>query len=167
MGSGKTSLGKKLARQMHVPFFDLDQEIEKELQKSISRIFQEEGEEFFRKKETQSLSRLINENEKFVLSCGGGTPCFNKNMSLMNSAGTSIFLDVDQDLLLGRLKKNKIKRPLISTLDDHKLKDFVEEKLLERRAFYLQSLYVLKQNNPTVSQVLELMGSSGWERGSI
>lgn len=152
---------------MHFPFFDLDQEIEKELQKSISRIFQEEGEGFFREKERHNLSRLINENESFILSCGGGTPCFNDNMTLMNSKGTSIFLDVDQQILLGRLRENKAKRPLISTLDDHKLKDFVEEKLLERRAFYLQSRYVLKQNNPTVNQVLELMGSFGWEKGSI
>lgn len=93
MGAGKTTLGKRLARQAALPFIDLDVYIETNSGKSISALFAAIGETAFRALEREALERLTatHEAQSAIISCGGGTPCFNDNMAWMNDHGTTIY----------------------------------------------------------------------------
>jgi len=84
MGSGKTTLGKKMAHKLNFNFIDLDEEIEKFENLAINEIFENYGENYFRKVENKMLKKVLNYKQPFVLAVGGGTPCFFKNMSLLN-----------------------------------------------------------------------------------
>jgi shikimate kinase len=90
-GSGKSTFGKQLAQQLNFVFVDLDHVIEKETGKSISDIFQQEGEGKFRELESFYLEKCLDGVEGFILATGGGTPCFNDNMDLINKESVSIF----------------------------------------------------------------------------
>ena len=159
MGSGKTSLSKKVAQKINVPFLDLDNEIELSSNKKISQIFAENGEEAFRNLERKTLQEIIQKKENFVLACGGGTACFHDNIELMNQNGISVFLDVEEKILLGRLKNKRDERPLISALSEDELKAFVHEKLKERKPFYEKCQVTISSNNPTANQILKAVGS--------
>ncbi len=87
MGSGKTYWAKQLAKQLTIPFFDLDEVIIETENKSITEIFAQCGEEAFRLKEKDALESLIDQNGSMVLSCGGGTPCFFNNIETMKKYG--------------------------------------------------------------------------------
>ncbi len=99
MGAGKTTLGKAFAREMNVPFIDLDWYIEERFHKSIRELFTERGEASFRELERNMLHE-VGEFEDVVVSTGGGTPCFFDNMEYMNGCGQTVFLDVHPDILL-------------------------------------------------------------------
>lgn len=157
MGSGKSKLGKKVASQLTVPFFDLDDEVEKSAGKSITELFQESGEEAFRSLESEVLVNIISKNEAFVLSTGGGTPCFNDNMELMNQSGKTIYLNVDSTILYGRLRTAKKKRPLIANLSDEELKDFIEVSLSKRNTFYFHAAVIASESNMTAKKILDLI----------
>lgn len=161
MGSGKTSLGKKLSNKLCCDFIDLDREIEHSLHMEIPEIFKKEGEAFFRNKESEILRKTTKEQKDFVMACGGGTACFHNNIEFMNASGETIFLDVDEKILFGRLKKKKSHRPLITQLNDIELKAYIRNQLSHRREFYVKCKYKLKENNPTVKKVLGVMDYSG------
>ena len=82
MGSGKTSIGKKISKILNVNFFDLDELIEKKYNKSVKNIFDDFGEIQFRKKEKEVLEKIMSKKKLFVLSLGGGTPCYFDNIEL-------------------------------------------------------------------------------------
>ncbi|HIF14924.1 MAG TPA: shikimate kinase, partial [Bacteroidetes bacterium] len=90
MGSGKTTIGKQLAKKLNYNFIDLDQYIEKALNTSVSSIFSDKGEPYFRDIETSYLKKAL-ELKNSVISLGGGTPCFNNNMDIINVHSKSIF----------------------------------------------------------------------------
>lgn len=159
MGSGKSSLAKKLGNSLNLPVFDLDKELEKQTQQTIAQIFEVKGEGCFRDLESSCLQNLIDANENFILACGGGTPCFNKNMELINHSGVSIFLDVAPEILYGRLKQQRKGRPLIAQMPDQELQSFVANLLQDRMNFYLLSKLHIKENNPTVKDVLSALNS--------
>ena len=159
MGSGKSSLAKKLAKKLQLTFLDLDKEIEKKKGCSISEIFSKDGEVAFRKLENEQLKELIQKQSNFVMACGGGTVCFYDNMSLINNSGSSIFLDVDEKILFGRLKEAKDERPLIKSLSETELKTFVHEKLKERRPFYESADLIIRDNNIKLSQLIQIIES--------
>ncbi|HRH60897.1 MAG TPA: shikimate kinase [Chitinophagaceae bacterium] len=135
MGSGKTYWADKLAQQYNMQSFHLDDVIEAEERKSISHIFQHQGEHYFRELERDCLRKFEGE-DNCIVSTGGGTPCFHSNMQWMNDNGITIWIDESVDVLAWRLQKEKEHRPLISNLDDAALKNFLEEKLEERKTFY-------------------------------
>ena len=135
MASGKTSKGKKLARKLEVDFIDLDEEIERKEGQSITTIFEVKGEAYFRQLEANVLRR-ISETTKAVIALGGGTPCFHENMKYVNERGTSIYIKRAATTILGRLRQNKAKRPLVANLTDEELKSFISENLEKREAFY-------------------------------
>ena len=83
MGSGKTSIGKKISKILNVNFFDLDELIEKKYNKSVKNIFNDFGEIQFRKKEREVLEKILCKKKLFVLSLGGGTPCYFDNIDLI------------------------------------------------------------------------------------
>lgn len=160
MSSGKSSLGQKLARQLDRSFIDLDQFIEAELKRSIPQIFEEEGEQAFRKYESQQLRSIPKEDQELVISLGGGTPCFADNLDYVKTQGTSIYLRVSEDILIGRLRQKKASRPLIAELSDEQIADFVRTELKKREPYYLQADYILASDHPKVESVLELLNLS-------
>ncbi len=113
MGSGKTAIGTALARALDVPFLDSDQEIVRAANMSIAEIFARDGESFFREKETQVISRLLEETAG-VLSTGGGAFMTERNRQLIHDKGVSVLLDADLELLWNRVK-HKDTRPLLRT----------------------------------------------------
>ncbi len=113
MGAGKTAVGRALAAKIGVPFLDSDAEIVKAANMSIAEIFDRDGEAFFRSKETQVIDRLLDE-ERGILSTGGGAFLAEKNRDLITDKGVSVWLDADLDLLWQRVK-HKDTRPLLRT----------------------------------------------------
>ena len=101
MGSGKSKIGTQLACKLGVKFIDLDQYIEKNENASIDNIFEQLGDIYFRKVESKYLSKCLSENKNFVLSVGGGTPCYNNNLDIINSNNNiSIYLKNNNICLL-------------------------------------------------------------------
>ena len=129
MGAGKTTLGKALARELHIPFIDLDWYIEERFHKTVGELFSERGEASFRELEKNMLHE-VGEFEDVVISTGGGAPCFFDNMEYMNRVGTTVFLDVDPKVLFSQGKK------------DDELLDFIVQALEKRAPFYRQANYI-------------------------
>ena len=102
-GSGKTSTGKKLAKQLSWQFIDLDAAIEKQTDKSITELFASLGEPAFRKIEQDTLFHCL-PAEPTIIACGGGTPAFEENMLFINKHGLSIYLQANEAFLLDRLR---------------------------------------------------------------
>lgn len=136
MACGKTRRGKAMAEELGIRFIDLDAYIVDRERRTMSEIFDDEGESGFRKLETRYLQEVCELYEDFVLSTGGGTPCFNCNMDYMNTRGQTIFLNADIDTIVGRLIRGKHKRPIVSRLNDDEIRDFVCRHLQERLPFY-------------------------------
>lgn len=139
MGSGKSTVGKKIAKQLRLPFVDLDHYIEEQEQSTITQIFQDKGEAVFRKIESDALVQLCSQKENMVLSLGGGTPCVDANMQVIKKNGVSVYLSQPKGVLLDRLKNGKAKRPLIAAMSDAELDKFIDAKLVEREKYYLQA----------------------------
>ncbi|MEG1950601.1 MAG: shikimate kinase [Odoribacter sp.] len=143
MGSGKTRIGKEMAAEKGIRFFDLDAYIVEREHRTINAIFDTDGEERFRHYETRYLQEICELYENFVLSTGGGTPCYNGNMEYMNANGHTIFLDVDVDILTARLAHSKYKRPLIGAVGKDDLRGHILRHLAERMPFYSQAAEVM------------------------
>lgn len=157
MGCGKSTLGKKLANKLGFQFFDLDKCIEEKVQMSITDIFKTKGEEQFRKLESEELINILNSNDNYIVALGGGAPCFNENMDLINKSGTSIYLKYNEGILASRLINAKAERPLIANKTKEELIDFIAELLKEREQYYLKSKLVIEGTNITVNQVTDLL----------
>ncbi|MBL7472517.1 shikimate kinase [Robertkochia sediminum] len=140
MGSGKSTAGKELAELLKVQFIDFDDFIEEKEQKTITEIFQQKGEVYFRKKERMYLQELLQSKPNAVIALGGGTPCFGDNMQLLlESDAKVVYLKAKIDTLTKRLMAGKSHRPIISHLPDSDLEEFVRKHLFERNFFYLQA----------------------------
>lgn len=157
MGSGKTHWGRMLSENLQLPFFDLDYVIAQTENKSISDIFTEKGEEYFRYKEKEVLEELVNDHQKFILSCGGGTPCFFNNILFMKKSGKVIWLDTSVDVLKKRLLKERMSRPLIKAIGDAELKHYIIRKLGERKMYYEQADIIIDEEKITLSSLVELL----------
>ena len=142
MGSGKSHVGKALAKDLKVPFVDLDVFIETAAQARISEIFARKGEAYFRTLEAHCLRQLKNKNA--VIALGGGTPCFLENHIWIRENGNSFFLDVSIPVLIERLLGETEKRPLLKGKNKEALAIFIQDKLEERRFFYTQATYPIK-----------------------
>lgn len=152
MGSGKSTIGKKLARMLNMNFADLDACIEKESGKTISEIFESEGEKKFRLLEKKYLKEIV-KKDNLVISLGGGTPCFNNNIELINQTGISIYLKTDVDTLVKRLIKAKKKRPLIEEMNEMDLKKFIKKNLMERLPYYEKAIYKIKTSEQSPDEL--------------
>lgn len=140
MGAGKTTLGKAFARELDVPFIDLDWYIEERYHKSIRELFTERGEAAFRELERNMLHEVA-EFEDVVISTGGGTPCFFDNMEYMNAQGQTVFLDVHPDILFRRLRVATQQRPILQGKTDEELHAFIREALEKRAPHYNKAAY--------------------------
>lgn len=104
MGSGKTSVGLKLSYKLKMPVEDTDKLIERREGKSIRQIFEEEGEEVFRKKETELLGELADRQGRVIYSVDGGTPVREENRKLLRQLGTVVYLQISPETVYERLK---------------------------------------------------------------
>jgi shikimate kinase len=135
MGSGKTTVGKRLAESLSLAFVDLDACIEQKYGKTVSALFAEKGEDGFREIERQSL-REAAEIDDAVISTGGGTPCFFDNMEVMNRAGVTIYLKTHPEDIALHLRGSKTVRPLIAGKTEEELVPFITEHLALRESYY-------------------------------
>jgi shikimate kinase len=156
MGSGKSTLGKKLAKYAGLQFIDMDHYIEKRNCKTVPQLFEEYGEEGFRKRERKALEEL-SEFTDVVIATGGGAPCFFDNIGLMNRTGKTIYLNIHPKILAGRLLKSKTERPLIKGKSKEELMAFIDETLKKRNAFYMQAHHQVDRPNVNPDEVLEMI----------
>jgi len=155
MGSGKSVIAKKLAALIGVDFRDLDDLIEKKMEMPVEKIFSSKGELYFRKLEQELFLELLQTKNNLIISTGGGTPCYFNNHELLNSQNVvSIYLKASIDTLFNRLIKNKQKRPLIASLDDSEIKEYIAKHLFERNYYYNQATFKIDVDGKSVEQTL-------------
>lgn len=155
MGSGKTSTGRLISEKMNLDFFDLDEEIEKKHQKTISEIFQKNGQIKFRKIEKEMLNELLNSDKSMVLSLGGGTPAYYDNMDVINKHSVSFYLRHNLKTLSERLINQKENRPLIAHLNSEEMNEFIAKHLFERRNFYEKANYIINASDKDINKLSE------------
>ena len=156
MGSGKSTVSQLLAEKLKLDFIELDKEIQKKENFSISEIFAQKGEIYFRKKETLVLEETLSNIKKAIISLGGGTPCYGNNLELLKNDEELklVYLKVTPQNLTQRLYKERAKRPLIANLEKEKLEEYVRKHLFERQFYYLQSDVIIDANNKTVEDLV-------------
>jgi len=154
MGSGKSTVGRVLAKQLEMDFIDFDNYIEVKENRSIPEIFKQKGEVYFRNKETQYLGELLDENPNVVVSLGGGTPCFGTNMQTIVDASPNVFyLKLSVDKLISRLKPEKSYRPLIKDIAEADLSEFIRKHLFERNFYYMQAPHIVNVVDQTPEEL--------------
>lgn len=156
MGSGKSTAGKKLASLLGWTFIDLDKTIEEHTGKKISGIFSDNGEEYFRQKETELLRSLVSQKNA-VISTGGGAPCYGDNMDHMLKTGLTIYLKMTPQQLHSRLSGSSHIRPLIKNMNDNQLLAFIQEKLESRENCYNRAEIIIDSINLDLNSLLELI----------
>ncbi len=157
MGSGKTTIGKKLARQMKFTFIDQDDYIEQMAGRSIPEIFDTDGEQGFRKLEHDAIKELV-KKDYLIVATGGGAPCFFNNMHLYNQNGITIYLKMTPEILTARLKYSAIQRPLIKNKTTDELLAFVETSLHKREKYYQQATFIIEGFDLKVEDILNVLG---------
>ena len=144
-GSGKSTLGKRLARALRLPFVDLDAVIEAAAGQPIHTIFTEQGEEVFRGQEQEALHQVIAQHASFVLATGGGTPCFYDNMPVMNRLGITLYLDIPIAVIAQRMQGAQVtNRPLLHGMNTKALEQEFNTKFAHRLPVYQQARYTLR-----------------------
>lgn len=139
-GSGKSTFGRQLASVLDFPYYDLDNLIEENYSMRIPEIFSQYGEGTFREWETDSLKKILEKDESYVLASGGGCPCFNDNMDLINQHGISVYLDVPLEEISSRLGGSKVQnRPMFRGLDQGEITLKLKSLLADREYFYDQA----------------------------
>lgn len=155
MGCGKSTIGKLLSKELNIKFIDLDDYITSKLNMPIAEIFDTKGELFFRKKEHEFISELMRGNTSFVLSTGGGTPCYADNLKLIQEETTfSFYLKLNIPSLVERLILEKENRPLIKNIDNEALPEFIAKHLFERNNFYLKAEYIITCDGKSPEQIV-------------
>ena len=145
MGAGKTTIGRELSRQMGLPFYDLDWYITSRMRKTVKEIFDQQGEDGFRRIERNMLHEVA-EFENVIISCGGGTPCFYDNMEYMNAQGDTVYLKATPEVLYRHLQMGRSVRPLLLNKTPGEVRCFVKEQLTQREPFYSKARYTLDVN---------------------
>jgi shikimate kinase len=155
MGAGKSTVAKILAKSLQIEWLDLDELIVLKEGNPIKDVFKTKGEIYFRKIEHQIFKDLItSKNKSFVLSTGGGTPCYAENHLLLKYPNvTSIYLQASLENLVSRILPFKSNRPLIANLNDDEMMDFVAKHLFERSYFYHQAKFVVKTDGKSMDEI--------------
>ena len=153
MGSGKTYWGTRIAESLDIPFYDLDAVIVNEEGLSVPEIFKIKGEEYFRYKEKQTLEELVDKKESFVLSAGGGTPCFFNNIKFMKRHGKVIWLNTSTSML------KRLTRPLLREISEAGLHTYIVRKLGERKMYYEQADVTVREDDILLDPLISLLQS--------
>lgn len=156
MGCGKSTLGRKLARRLGVPFVDTDALVEEREGASVADLFRYEGERRFREVERETLDRVIAENPIAVVSTGGGLPTWSDNMACMNAAGHTIYLRRSAEQIACRLSPyGRRKRPRLQGLDGEELVAFMARDMAQREPFYGQATLVVDCDKLSDEELVE------------
>lgn len=146
MASGKTTLGRALAKATGREFIDLDFRIEQRFHTTVREIFRTRGEEEFRRMEADML-REAGELEDVVIACGGGTPCFHSNMDYMSERGVTVWLDASPERIVERLVRNRSRRPLMADKTEAELLAAVTVGLEQREPYYSRAMIKFNGDN--------------------
>ncbi|NLA48846.1 MAG: AAA family ATPase [Bacteroidales bacterium] len=158
MGSGKSTMGRRLAALMEWQFLDLDDKIEEIAGKTIARIFSEDGEEEFRKMESETLKSLTG-TVNVIISTGGGTPCHSGNMDYMLETGITVYLKMTPGQLASRLRDSSAERPLLKNIPDEEMLSFIGKKLSDREQWYTKAGITVDGLNPDPKQLKSMIES--------
>ena len=143
-GCGKTSLGRKLARRLHIRFIDTDDEIEQREQASVGDIFHYAGEEYFRRAERAVLEQIASDDGDAVVSTGGGMPVRSDNAELLNKLGITVYIRRKAEQIARRLTPyGRAKRPRLHGLNDAELTEFMERDIEAREPYYAKAHYTI------------------------
>ena len=160
MASGKSSVGRSLASKLGYHFIDLDEEISNRVGMDVPIIFSEKGEIFFRRKEAEVLMDILEQDKHMVLSLGGGTPCYGRNMQIVNERTPySFYLNLPIGSLVERISKEKEQRPLVARISDVELPEFIGKHLFERMPYYAQAHHSILANGKTVEDIANEISS--------
>lgn len=153
MGSGKSTLGKELAKKIGFRLIDIDEMIEKDTRKTIEKVFEEKGEDRFRVVE----QRLLRETKRMfnvVIATGGGAACYEDNMDWMNQNGITVYLKVSPGAIFHRLTQAKAQRPLIKSVQDVDLMEMIQAHLVLREPFYEKAKHTIKGDAVKVAKLM-------------
>jgi shikimate kinase len=156
MGSGKTTVGRKLASKLNFDYIDMDELIEEKCRLSVENIFLKYDEHAFRKIEHEILESTFS-LKNTIVSTGGGTPCFFDNMEQINKNGTSVYIKMHINSLYDRLIHSKRKRPLLLNKSPEEIKSQIVYQLDERETFYNQAHYTIKGENLDVHELAQIL----------
>jgi shikimate kinase len=151
MGCGKSTIGKIVAEKLNWFFLDSDKEIENEMNLSTKDIFDKYGEKFFRNKEYE-IFQFYSKKKNILISSGGGSFCQKITYGIIKECFFSIWLDVNEDILFQRLKKNKNKRPLLNSLNDNGLRRKIKEIMFERKDCYIKANKRIELNEQSIKE---------------
>lgn len=158
MGSGKSSIGRRLSEKLNCSLIDLDDFIVEKENAIVKEIFDTKGEAYFRAKEEEYLKELLNIEGNVILSLGGGTPCFGNNMQYVLEAEDtkSFYLKASVSKLTDKLILKKAKRPLIANIETkEELSVFIEKHLSARSPYYEKAAYKVIMDGKTKKEVVE------------
>ncbi len=159
MGSGKTTIGKKLSKNLNLKFLDTDKIIEKKNSMSINQIFNIKGEKYFRNEEKKIFKEFDN-HKKTIISTGGGFISNQNMIDLINKNNFTIYLKYELDSLYDRLLSDKKNRPLIKKLTKIELKKYIEKLLASREKIYSKCKVVIKCENLNNDEILRQINST-------
>ncbi len=154
--SGKTTFGKKLAKKLDMAFIDLDDVIETREGCAIPELYERIGDTEFRKKEWEALNQIVQE-DNLVVSTGGGAPCHCDNMTLMEQYGEVLYIKLDDNTLISRLKHATSDRPIVKNKTDKELRVYLKDLRNRCEHHYLRAKYILDGKQLTVKKSLEIM----------
>ncbi len=165
MGSGKSSTGRKIASSLLWNFVDIDKIIEEQEGASVADIFEQRGEDYFRKVETMVLQN-VSQRSRTVIACGGGTPCSAENMNIMKSSGMTVYLKLPPGALAARLLKSRTKRPLLRDIAETDMTEKVREMLDKRAGWYDQADMVIDGMKETLEEMTSAIAGLVRSRGA-
>lgn len=139
MASGKSTFGKKIAKELGYQFIDTDSYIEQKEGKSVEQIFEQYGERYFRLLEKKALNEVVDKEGSYVVSTGGGMACNQHRLNKMLKNGKVVYLEIDVKSVIHRLKNAKTKRPLLANLSEEELEKKITRLLKKRSKYYLQA----------------------------
>ncbi|MEN8929062.1 MAG: shikimate kinase [Flavobacteriales bacterium] len=157
MASGKSTFGKRIAKELGYSFIDADKAIEKQEGKTITEIFSERGEQYFRKLEMKFLKSLSELSENTVISTGGGMACNQYRLNRMLNSGRVIYLEIDTKSVINRLKNAKTRRPILEGLSNQELEKKISSLLHKRGKYYEQAHQIVNSLHSKKVKAKELI----------
>jgi shikimate kinase len=155
--SGKTTFGKALAKRLALDFLDLDEYLEKREGMGVPEIYSREGEEGFRKLERKALKEVV-DNNHIVISTGGGAPCNCDNMNLMEKYGDVIYLKVNDETLVQRLKRAAKHRPIVLGKSESEIRQYIADVRNKCEHHYRRAKYTVDGENPDLEKIAAMLG---------
>lgn len=143
-GSGKSSMGKRLARRLGLKLYDTDKVVEAAEGAAVADIFYFGGESYFREAERRAVEQVVADCGECIVATGGGLPTWRDNMEWLNERGITIYLKRDAESIMRRLSAyGREKRPMFRGKSDEELLNFMKQQMGEREAYYCRAHFSL------------------------